>query len=54
MRQPIFKINAGDTFNVLEGCDHTFTRCISFHGSSQAYTIFGGQPDVPVPETAIG
>jgi hypothetical protein len=53
-KQMIFPIVAGDDFYVFEGCDHTFSRCAEFHGSTNAYIQYGGQPVVPVAEAAIG
>lgn len=51
---PIFPIQAGDTFTIQQGCDHTFATCQDLQGSSaNAYRNYGGQPNVPVPETAI-
>jgi hypothetical protein len=53
--QPIFPIAAGDAFQIREGCNKTFASCANLQPSSTAaYTNYGGQPDTPVPETAIG
>lgn len=53
--QPLFTMFAGDTFTIREGCNKTFTSCANLQPSSlAAYTNFGGQPNTPVPETAIG
>ena len=53
--QPIFPITVGDEFQIREGCNKTFASCANLQPSSAAaYTNFGGQPDTPVPETAIG
>jgi hypothetical protein len=52
--QPIFPIQAGDTFTITQGCDQTFTSCADLQGSTNAYINYGGQPNIPVPETAIG
>ncbi len=52
--QPIFPIQAGDAFTVQEGCNKTLASCSNLQGSTNAYVRFGGQPDTPVPETAIG
>lgn len=38
----------GDTFTIFPGCDKQTTTCAAF-GNSQNY---GGQPDIPDPETA--
>ena len=53
--QPVFAIAPGDAFSIREGCNKTFTSCANLQGTSTAaYTNFGGQPNTPVPETAIG
>jgi len=53
--QPIFGIQVGDTFQVREGCNKTLVSCANLQGSTTAaMTNYGGQPDIPVPETAIG
>jgi hypothetical protein len=53
--QPISAIQAGDTFSIRQGCNKTFASCAILQPSTTAaYTNFGGQPDTPVPETAIG
>lgn len=52
---PIFPIQVGDTFKVQQGCNKTFNCCADLQGSaSNAYSHYGGEPDTPVPETAIG
>jgi hypothetical protein len=52
---PLFAIQVGDTFKIQQGCNQTFASCADLQGSaSAAYEKFGGQPNVPVPETAIG
>ncbi len=52
---PIFPIQAGDAFQLTQGCNKTFAACADLQGSSAAaYKNYGGQPDTPVPETAIG
>jgi uncharacterized phage protein (TIGR02218 family) len=52
---PLFPIQVGDTFKIQQGCNQTFAACADLQGSSSAaYRNFGGQPNVPVPETAIG
>lgn len=50
---PILGFNAGDTFTIYQGCNHTFTSCLDLQGNTNAYKNFGGFPTVPVPETAI-
>jgi hypothetical protein len=52
--QPLFAIQAGDTFTITQGCNQTFASCSDLQGSANAYINFGGQPNTPVPETAIG
>jgi uncharacterized protein/uncharacterized protein DUF2163 len=53
--QPIFPIAVSDAFAITQGCNKTFAMCAILQPSSTAaYTNFGGQPDTPVPETAIG
>lgn len=53
--QPISAISPGDTFKVTQGCNKTLTSCLDLQGSTlAAMTHYGGQPDTPVPETAIG
>ncbi len=52
--QPIFPIAAGDTFAIRQGCNKTFASCSDLQGATNAYINFGGEPNVPVPETAIG
>lgn len=50
----LFPIQPGDTFSISEGCNHTFLRCSQLQGSTaNAILNYGGQPDVPVPETAV-
>ena len=51
---PIFAISPGDTFTIAQGCSQTFTSCADLQGATKAYLNFGGQPNTPVPETAIG
>jgi len=51
---PIFAIQVGDAFQIREGCNKTVTSCANLQGSTNAMMNFGGQPNVPVPETAIG
>lgn len=51
---PLLPVSPGDTFQVREGCNKTFTSCANLQGATNAYVNFGGQPTVPVPETAIG
>lgn len=51
--QPIFGITAGDTFQIHQGCNKTFTSCLDLQGSTNAYINHGGQEFIPVPETAI-
>lgn len=50
---PIFPLNAGDTFTISEGCNKTFSSCLNILGSTNAYKNYGGEPNTPVPETAI-
>jgi uncharacterized phage protein (TIGR02218 family) len=52
--QPLFPIQVGDAFSITQGCDQTFASCLALQGASNAYINFGGQPNTPVPETAIG
>ncbi len=52
--QPISAIQAGDTFSIRQGCNKTFASCTDLHGTTNSYVNFGGQPETPVPETAIG
>jgi hypothetical protein len=42
-----FTVSAGDTFNVYPGCDKTQATCTAFNNNPQ----FGGEPNIPVPET---
>jgi hypothetical protein len=52
---PIFPIQPGDAFKLTQGCNKTLAACADLQGTSAAaYTNYGGQPDTPVPETAIG
>ncbi len=44
-----FAIAAGDTFTAYPGCDRTRATCALFGNSIN----FGGQPLIPVPETAF-
>lgn len=44
-----FSVAAGDTFDAYPGCDKTQTTCTAFSN----LVNFGGEPYVPVPETAI-
>lgn len=52
--QPIFPIQAGDRFTIAQGCNKTLTSCTDLQGATNAMVNYGGQPDTPVPETAIG
>ncbi len=52
--QPIFPINAGDAFTIAQGCNKTLAACNDLQGATNAMLHYGGQPDTPVPETAIG
>jgi hypothetical protein len=52
--QPIFPIQPGDTFTITQGCNQTFASCADLQGPTNAYINYGGQPNIPVPETAIG
>ena len=52
--QPIFPIAAGDAFSIVQGCNKTLASCNDLQGATNAMLHFGGQPDTPVPETAIG
>lgn len=45
-----FPINAGDTFQVFPGCDHTQATCNSKFSN---LVNFGGTPYVPVPEAVL-
>lgn len=49
---PIFPVASGDTFTITEGCDKSFQSCTNLQGGRAPYN-FGGQPDTPVPETAL-
>jgi hypothetical protein len=52
--QTIFPIALTDGFTITQGCDKQFVTCIDLQGSSAlALQNFGGEPDTPVPETAI-
>ena len=51
---PIFPIADGDTFSVAQGCNKTVTACVDFQGATAAMVHYGGQPNTPVPETAVG
>lgn len=51
--QPLFTIAAGDSFTISQGCSKTFASCVDLQGSTNAYLHYGGQPNTPVPETAI-
>ena len=55
---PILPLHVGDSFKITEGCSKTFVSCLNLQptvigGVAQAYYNFGGQPFVPVPETAL-
>ena len=52
--QPISAIQAGDTFSIRQGCNKTLVSCTDLQGATNAMTNYGGQPETPVPETAIG
>jgi len=45
----IFPIEAGDTFSLLPGCDHTLDTCTNTFNN---LARFGGFPYVPPPESA--
>lgn len=51
--QPIFPIAVGDGFTIQQGCNKSFASCADLQGATNSYVRYGGQPDVPVPETAI-
>jgi hypothetical protein len=52
---PVFPIQVGDTFSIRQGCSKTLVSCTDLQGSANAaMTNYGGQPNTPVPETAIG
>jgi hypothetical protein len=42
-----FTVSVGDTFNIYPGCDKTLATCGLFANTPQ----FGGEPNIPVPET---
>ena len=44
-----YAVTAGDTFTVYPGCDKTMTTC----GLYSNLANYGGEPDVPDPETAV-
>lgn len=50
---PLFDFTVGDTFNISEGCNHTYPSCLNLQGSANSLLNFGGDPFVPVPETAV-
>lgn len=50
---PIFPMQPGDAYIISEGCNKTFAACVNFQGADTALLNYGGQPDTPVPETAI-
>jgi hypothetical protein len=52
--QPISAIQAGDNFSVRQGCNKTFASCTDLQGATNSYVNYGGQPETPVPETAVG
>lgn len=45
-----FAVGPGDLFTVFPGCDKTFATCQRFQPPT-AFTSFGGQPNIPPPET---
>jgi hypothetical protein len=45
-----FSISVGDNFNAYPGCDKTLATCTALFNNR---INFGGQPDIPAPETAI-
>lgn len=51
---PIFPVAVGDAFTIRQGCNKTLTSCVDLQGATNAMANYGGQPDTPVPETAIG
>lgn len=52
--QPIFPIQVHDNFKITQGCNKTLASCNDLQGATNAMLNYGGQPDTPVPETAIG
>jgi len=44
-----FPVSAGDSFNLLPGCDHTIARCQALNNLAR----YGGFPYIPPPELAI-
>lgn len=44
-----FALAVGDTFTAYPGCDKLATTCALFNNTPQ----FGGEPEIPVPETII-
>jgi len=51
---PISAIQPGDTFSIRQGCNKTLSSCNDLQGATNALINYGGQPETPVPETAIG
>lgn len=50
LRAPMpFTVATGDAFTAYPGCDKSKTACVAFGNLPN----FGGEPDTPVPETAI-
>ncbi len=52
--QPIFPMQVNDAFKIAQGCNKTLASCNDLQGATNALLHYGGQPDTPVPETAIG
>lgn len=50
---PIFALNPGDGFTITEGCNKTYASCLNLQGSTNSLLNYSGQPNVPVPETAV-
>jgi uncharacterized phage protein (TIGR02218 family) len=44
-----YPVAPGDTFNAYPGCNKTSAQCAQFGNTAN----FGGQPFIPVPETAL-
>lgn len=45
-----FKVSPGDAFTIFPGCNKTVDNCQKFQPST-AISNFGGQPNIPPPET---
>jgi hypothetical protein len=50
---PTFPMQPGDAFTISEGCNKSYASCLNLQGATNSLLNYGGEPDTPVPETAV-